>query len=314
MGSTSADWEVLRGRLGFNNPDAYGTTVSLRTENYRILPGADGESNWRDVLSQAYRADVLQDTDVRRLCMQIDNGSGLPVPGLIFTFSTTVTDGENVFGQPLAAGDSNFSPSAFATKIHSVGVSLEGYRGMAWPSANAGTTTGTGGGTSPTDPGSWFLDPMAMAATPWVYLIPVGVDSMRSPPLGDRSEVRSWTVEDLAIPMPFKIGGSQYATKQLYQSADSLSEPMFSIRKHQAFRPVPSSTVFSPLIYTANGNLQRSQFTNSRLIGRSVWNSQWKLVIPGNKLLANPKEGLDRFRQTVKDIKLHFVTYSYSGN
>ena len=78
--------------------------------------------------------------------------------------------------------------------------------------------------------------------------------------------------------------------------------------------PVPSSTVFSPLIYTANGNLQRSQFTNSRLIGRSVWNSQWKLVIPGNKLLANPKEGLDRFRQTVKDIKLHFVTYSYSGN
>ncbi|MEI6343185.1 MAG: hypothetical protein WCR07_14635, partial [Verrucomicrobiota bacterium] len=304
LAEMKADWEVLRGRLGFNNPDAYGTTVSLRTENYRILPGADGESNWRDVLSQAYRADVLQDTDVRRLCMQIDNGSGLPVPGLIFTFSTTVTDGENVFGQPLAAGDSNFSPSAFATKIHSVGVSLEGYRGMAWPSANAGTTTGTGGGTSPTDPGSWFLDPMALAATPWVYLIPVGVDSMRSPPLGDRSEVRSWTVEDLAIPMPFNIGGSQYATKQLYQSADSLSEPMFSIRKHQAFRPVPSSTVFSPQIYTANGNLQRSQFTNSRLIGRSVWNSQWKLVIPGNKLLANPKEGLDRFRQTVKDIKL----------
>jgi len=31
-------------------------------------------------------------------------------------------------------------------------------------------------------------------------------------------------------------------------------------------------------------------------------------------LLNNPKEGLDRFRQTVKDIKLHFVTYSYSGN
>ena len=28
--------EALKGRLGFNNPDGYGTTVSLRTENYRI--------------------------------------------------------------------------------------------------------------------------------------------------------------------------------------------------------------------------------------------------------------------------------------
>ncbi len=311
LAEMKADWEEIRGRMGFNNPDSYGTTVSLRTENYRILPGADGESNWRDILSRAYRSDVLQDTDVRRLCMQIDNGSGLPVPGLIFTFSTTVTDGENVFGRQLAAGDSNFNPSAFATKIHSMGVSLEGYRGMASPTANAGTTSG---GTSPTDPGSWFLDPLAMAATPWLYLIPVGEDFMRSPPLGDQSDVRSWTVEDLAVPMPFNIGGSQHTTKLLYQSADSLSEPLFGIRKHQAFRPVPSASFFSPLIYAANGTLQRSQFTNSRLIGRSVWNSQWKLVIPGNKLLANPKEGLDRFRQTVKDIKLHFVTYSYSGN
>jgi hypothetical protein len=77
---------------------------------------------------------------------------------------------------------------------------------------------------------------------------------------------------------------------------------------------VPSATWFSPQIYTGTGTLQRSQFANSRLIGRSVWNSQWKLVIPGRELLANPQEGLDRFRQTVKDIKLHFVTYSYSGN
>ncbi|MFM8422106.1 MAG: hypothetical protein ACKOEQ_18505, partial [Verrucomicrobiota bacterium] len=37
-----ADWSVLKGRLGFNNPDAYGTTVSLRMEKHRILPGTDG--------------------------------------------------------------------------------------------------------------------------------------------------------------------------------------------------------------------------------------------------------------------------------
>jgi len=118
----------------------------------------------------------------------------------------------------------------------------------------------------------------------------------------------------MAIPMPFNIGASDYATKKLYQSADSLTEPLFEIRKHQAFRPVSSASLFTPDIYGDGGMLRRSVFTNNRLVGRSVWNSEWKLVIPGRTLLSNPKEGLDRFLQTVKDIKLHFVTYSYSGN
>ena len=63
-----------------------------------------------------------------------------------------------------------------------------------------------------------------------------------------------------------------------------------------------------------SGTLQRSQFTNNRLVGRSVWNTGWKLVIPGRTLLNDPNQGLDRFIQTVKDINIHFVTYSYSGN
>ena len=32
------------------------------------------------------------------------------------------------------------------------------------------------------------------------------------------------------------------------------------------------------------------------------------------RMLNNPNEGLDRFIQTVTDVRLHFVTYSYSGN
>jgi hypothetical protein len=304
-----ADWDVLRGRLGFNSPDAYGSTVSLRTEKFRIVPGTDGDTAWKDVLNRSYREDLLSDADVRRHCMQIDKGDGLPVPGLVVAFSTTIDDGVNMFGQPLGAGDVPFSPTAFATKVFGVGIALEGYRGMANPSANSGA-----GGTSPSEPGSWFLDPLALSGAPYLYLIPVGVDSMRSPPLGDTSSVRSWVVEDIAIPMPFNIGASEFATKKLYQSADSLSEPMFELRKHQAFRPVSTTAVFSPELYTSGGSLQRSQFTSNRLVGRSVWNSQWKLVIPGRTLLSNPREGLDRFLQTVKDIKIHWVTYSYSGN
>ena len=40
----------------------------------------------------------------------------------------------------------------------------------------------------------------------------------------------------------------------------------------------------------ATGALQPSQYTNKRLIGRSVWNSKWKLIIPGKTLLADPNQ------------------------
>jgi len=143
---------------------------------------------------------------------------------------------------------------------------------------------------------------------------PAGLVQVGGALLGDTSDIRTWNVNDVAIPLPFNIGGSDYSSKRLWQSEDSLTEPPFTVRKHQAFRPVSSASVFSPGIYTTTGGLQRSQFTNNRLIGRSVWNSKWKIVIPGRELLANPNEGIDRFVRTVTDVKLHFVTYSYSGN
>ena len=313
LAEMKADWDVLRGRLGFNNPDAYGTTGSLRTEVLRILPSADGDSTWHDALQASRTKNILEDSDVRRYCMQIDTAGGLPVPGIVMTFSTVIADGYNLFGRELAAGDHAFTPSSFATKIFGVGVALEGYRGMDAPSANSSAVSGSGS-TSPSDPNQWQLDPLALSATPYVYLIPVGVDSMRSPPLGDSGGIRTWAVDDVAIPMPFNIGASDFSTKQLWQSSDSLTEPLFTLRKHQAFRPVATASVFSPSLYTGAGTLQRSQYTNNRLVGRSVWNSKWKLVIPGKTLLNDPNEGLDRFIRTVTDIKLHFVTYSYSGN
>ena len=301
MAEMNGDWLVLKGRLGFNNPDGYGTTVSLRGENYRILPTSDGDSSWQDILNQGRMDNVLDDTDVRRYCLQIDPGNGLPVPGIVLSFSTVVNNGLNLFGNSLAAGDSAFSQSSFATKIFAVGVALEGYHGMNSPTA---------GGTPPPNPAG---DPLALAATPYIYLIPVGSDSMRTPPLGDTSTIRVWNVDDVTVPLPFNIGGSDFSSQPAYVASDSLSEPMFAVRKHQAFRPVSSASQFTPDIYTGT-SLSFSQFTNRRLIGRSVWNSKWKLIIPGYTLLNNPQQGLDRLVQSVKDIKLYFVTYSYSGN
>ena len=310
LAEMAADWLVLKGRLGFNNPDAYGTTASLRTENFRILPGIDGDTNWKDVLQRGRVANLLADADVRRQCLQIDPGNGLPVPGIVLEFSTTIADGRNLFGQSLAGGDHRYSLSSFATKLFAVGIALEGYKGMDNPNANSAAV----GGASPADPSASFLDALTLSANPDIYLIPVGVDSMRSPPLGDVSTIRTWSVDDVTIPLPFNLGASDFSSKQLWQSGDSLTEPLFGTRKHQAFRPVSTAAAFNNSIYSGSGGLQRSQYTNSRLVGRSVWNSKWKIVIPGSTLLGNADEGLDRFIQTVKDVKLNFVTYSYSGN
>ncbi len=312
LAEMSADWQVLRGRLGFNNPDAYGTTVSLREENLRILPGIEGDTHWKDVLHRARRENLLDDADVKRHCLQIDPGDGLPVPGLVLEFGTTITGGENLFGRPAAPGDHGFSPASFATKIFSAGIALEGYRGMDDPVANAGAVSAAGSGAA-AEPSVSFLDADGLFATPYIYLIPVGVDAMRSPPLGDTGSIRTWNVDDVTIPLPFNLGASDFSSQQLWQSGDSLTEPLFGIRKHQPFRPVSTAEAFESGIYSATG-LARSQFTNTRLIGRSVWNTRWKVVIPGQTLLSNPDEGLDRFIRTVKDIKLHLVTYSYSGN
>ena len=313
LAEMKADFDVLKGRLGFNNPDGYGTTVSLRMEKERIVPAADGDALWKDVLELGRKPNLLDDADVRRYCMQLDRGNGLPVPGIVLEFNTTIDDAKNLFGKNLQGGDHYFDTSSFASKIFSVGVAFEGYVGMDNPVSNTSVINATGG-FSPPDPSGTFLGSRALAATPGVYLIPVGVDSMRSPPLGDSSQVRSWNVKDVAIPLPFNIGGSDFSTKALWQSSESLTEPLFAIRKHQAFRPVSTTAAFNSNIYGGFGNLQLSQFTNNRLIGRSVWNSKWKLVIPGHKLLGDPMEGLDRFIETVKDVKIHFVTYSYAGN
>ena len=47
LAELSSEWAVLKGCLGINNPDTYGTTVSLRTEGHRIFPDESGDGNWR---------------------------------------------------------------------------------------------------------------------------------------------------------------------------------------------------------------------------------------------------------------------------
>ena len=292
----NSDFSVVKGRLGINNPDPYGTLFSLRSELYRLGSGSNADKDaWQQTLEQSIKPDLMSDPDVVRYCNNLKKPDGSPVPGFVISFSSTIQHAKNFFGLPIAAGDHAYSPSSYSTKISSAGVVLKGYVGMD-PYAE-----GSPGAGSPN-----ISDPNALSATPYVYLIPCGEDSMLAPPLGDTNTLRSWTVHDQALPLPFNLGATAFNTTQLFNAASTLSEQPWIQRKHQAFRPVNDPAFFYSSV--------PSEFTNSRLVGRSVWNSEWKLVIPAYTLLSDEQTGMNRFASSVQDIQLFLRTYSHSGN
>jgi hypothetical protein len=294
MAQLNADFAVAEGRLGINNPDHYNTLFSLRQELFRILPHVEDEAGsttvaadeaWQQTLEQHIVPNVLSDPQVAAYCRGLKKADGSAIPGFIIPFSSTVEDGKNFFGLDLAAGDHAYSQSNFATKIAAVGLALPGYVGMA-----SGESTAEG----------------ALSATPYAYLIPCGNDFMRMP-IGDTGAIRSWQVVDQALPLPYNLGASDFNTTQFFGPNDTFAEKPWVIRKHQAFRMVAD-----PAIYE-DGSLP-TVFTNARLIGRSVWNSQWKIVIPANTLLNDEQQGMNNFTKSVDDIQLFLRTYSNSGN
>jgi hypothetical protein len=113
-------------------------------------------------------------------------------------------------------------------------------------------------------------------------------------------------VHDQALPLPMNLGASAFNSTQLFDANGTLSEQPWILRKHQAFRPVNDPAFFYSSV--------PAEFTNSRLVGRSVWNTRWKIVIPAYTLLSDEQEGLNRFVASVTDIQLFLRTYSHSGN
>lgn len=156
-----------------------------------------------------------------------------------------------------------------------------------------------------------------LSNTPRVYLVPAGLDVMRAPNDATLS-TREFDVVDQAIPVPFPVGTSALQNPNYIPSNDSLDTPFNTIRQFSRFRAYPYSGQEDPA----------QLVSDTRLIGRSVWNTKWLLIIPGGTLLNNATEGLDTFVRGplvpnsttqrdgngINDIKLFFETYSYSGN
>ncbi|QKK02869.1 MAG: hypothetical protein HND55_09570 [Pseudomonadota bacterium] len=286
MGRMALNFEVLKGQMGFNNPQVETNRFSLRRELFRIEDGPEGDEVWRQVLENARVDNLWALPEFRRFARPPQPESAGPLPALVFRFPTTVSFGLNFFHWPLGPGDSTYDPTRFSTRVRSVG--------------------------------TWFRDyaELPLTETPRMYLFPTGADVLRAPTFDDFS-TRDWQVIDQVLPVPFPIGSQELQNANWLPLADTLSDAFNEVRRYSQFRAHHFSEPFDP----------EQIASDSRLIGRSVWNREWMLIIPGGSLLADANEGLETFingqllpdsderdGQGVSDIRIFFTTYSYSGN
>ena len=285
MARMNLDWTlVIKGQLGFNNPQTETGRFSLRSELFRIQAGSAGSKVWRDTLTQNVVPNLLTLPEFQRYCIPFQPQQSVE-PAIVIPFSTSINFGQNFFGWPLGGGDNTYDSTHFATKIRSVGVWFANYNNV------------------------------ALVNTPHVYLLPIGEDVMRSPS-ANVGDIRQWTILDQALPVPFPLSPASLNDPTWIPVNDSLSQQLGAIR---LYPELPA--------YTDAGNFDPSQTTSStRLIGRSVWNTRWLLIIPAGELSSNRNEAIQRFingallpngtrdGNGVSDIKIFFQTYAYSGN
>jgi hypothetical protein len=285
MARMSQNFGVLKGQLGFNNPQQETNRFSLRSELFRIQRGFAGNTLWRETLWRHVVANVLDVPEFERYCRAFQPHLAVE-PGIVIPFETNINFGLNFFGWPLGGGDNAYDSTNFATKVRSVGVWFSNYNNL-------------GGG---------------MSNTPRVYLIPVGSDIQRSPSAFS-GEIREFRVFDQLLPIPFPIGGGDLNDLGWIPGVDTLSDTFAALRRFPSFRAYHDSGLFN------TAEVAR----DSRLIGRSVWNTRWLLIIPAGTLHSDREEGLNRFidgalfgdkrdGNGVSDIKLFFETYAYPGS
>ncbi len=299
LAKLKASFDLLKGQLGINNTRQETGKMSLRTENFRILPkgggaqpadpllvsaGSDANALWTQTLTKARVPDLWQVPEFRYNCRPFasaTDASGNPVaePGLVIRFSSTIGAGKNFFGRPLAGGDHAYDPSQYSTRVAAVGLWFSDYQ-----SGDVLTT---------------------LPSAPRAYLIPIGTDIMSVSTSPNPNVVRLWKVLDQQIPVPYRSQSSSLDQSTWIPLLDSLNGRMGDPRKFSMMRA-----------YHDGGDAVNSDELafDTRLVGRSVWNTQWVLIVPGRLLNSDPDVGLDRFIAQVSDIKLIFQTYGFSGN
>ena len=304
LAQMDANWLVLKPRLGINNPQPYTTWFSMREELFRIYGTEAGDANWAAELKKCWVDDIQAHPAYRRHCQKFQSQFGVKEkePGLVIPFSTTIDFAKNLFGQDLAGNDHAYDSSWYSTRIAAAGVWFDGYNEKTADAARSAQAQ--------------------LAATPVVYLVPAGHDCMRAPGLADGTHWR-FSVVDQVIPAPYDIGSYDLDRDMWYPSMNDADwgdgyDSTVKVRRHPSFRAYYGSEGAQPT---------DERLDATRLIGRSVWNDQWYLIIPAgsmnadrDKALAVFVDGLDTNGdgkldlKPVSDIKIGFRTYSQSGN
>ena len=194
----------------------------------------------------------------------------------------------------MAGNDNAFDSSYYATKISKIGVRFTGYNQ---------TTNGV----------------VALGNEPRIYLIPVGNDVMRSPG-SDGDDLLAYNVIDQVVPLPFPLGTSSLDEPDwttIYNAYTGGGDALASIRRYPSLRAYHDNGTFS----------EDAMLSNTRLVGRSVWNTRWLLIIPAGTLNADRDYALQTLiygadfnkdgkldQPGIQDIQIGFQTYSNSGN
>ncbi len=297
---------TLKGQLGFNNADTEVQSFSLRRELARIGMSSRVNADWRTRL-EAWRVPDLWNYEYQ------SNGVNY---GYIFRhfcrpFAAEASGAQPAlvipFNSTIAAGQNWFGKtlaggdSAFNASSFSTKIRAAGIRFDGYNNT-------------------------ALSQTPQVYLVPVGDDKMFLPDSRSLAS-RSWKVVDQRIPTPIAISPDNLANPDWQPFTGSATGFFEGIRKFSSFRAY----------HDAGGWSSSEMLQSGRLVGRSVWNTQWVLIIPNASLLSdpnNPSAGLDTMihgaplpgfdQQTaglinrdgvgVRDIQLLLQTYKVSGN
>lgn len=300
------NFDTLKGQLGFNNPATEVNSFSVRAELGRIGLSARVNADWRTKL-ETYRIPDLWNYQYE------NNGVNY---GYVFRRYCRPFAPEAAGAQPalvipfdssIAAGKNWFGKtlaggdSSFNASNYSTKIRSAGIRFDGYNNT-------------------------AMSQTPQVYLVPVGMDRMFLPDSTTLAD-RSWNVVDQRIPVPLPISPSNLADPNWQPFTGSANGFFEEIRKFSSFRAYHDAGGYSPSEMLSTG----------RLVGRSVWNTQWVLIIPSATLLndpANPSAGIDTliygaplpgFTQGTagttnrdligaRDIRILLQTYSISGN
>lgn len=299
LGRMRDNFAVLKTQLGLNNPQFETGGFSLRRELLRIrksdgalLSHPEGESPRDDELDRVVQEGPWRDQLAR---WRVDDLWAVP------EFRR--------FCRPFAAHDARIPEPGLVIPFHTE--IRAGRNFFGWPlGAGDNAYDSTLFATKIQAAGVWFenYDTSRLAKTPRVYLVPAGLDILTVPTRLDL-QTREWNVVDQSIPVPYQTSAHDLVDPRWIPLTDSLSGPLAEIRRYSSF-----------LAYPYTGETADDQFAyNTRLIGRSVWNTQWLLIIPGRTLLGDPDEALAAFigregDPGVSDIRILFQTYGYSGN